>query len=120
MCISTERLKFLDLVNYLAAGTSLDDLYKSYNVTTPKGVFPYEYFTSLRKLKKKKLPSRKRFYSTLTNKTISKKSYNECLEVWKQNKMDNFGQYLKLYNDTDVRGLLECALKMLKIEYLLL
>ena len=117
MCISTKRLKFLDLVNYLAAGTSLDDLYKSYNVTTPKGVFPYEYFTSLRKLKKKKLPSRKRFYSTLTNKTISKKSYNECLEVWKKNKMDNFGQYLKLYNDTDVRGLLECALKMLKIEY---
>ena len=84
MCISTKRLKFLDLLNYVAAGTKLDDLYKSYNIKTQKGFFPYDYFTSLRKLKKKKLPSRKRFYSTLTNKTIGKKSYKECLEVWRK------------------------------------
>ena len=41
MAISTKHLKILDICNYLAAGTSLSDFYKSYNVKTLKGHFPY-------------------------------------------------------------------------------
>ena len=40
MAISTPKLKFLDIGNYLAAGTKLIDFYKSFNVSTPKGIFP--------------------------------------------------------------------------------
>ena len=116
MCLSTKRLKFLDLTNYLAPGTSLSALYKSYNVKTPKGHFPYEYFNSLDKLKDTKLPPRKEFFSTLTNKTIDKKIYNECLEIWNSKSMKTFADYLEFYNNADVHGLVEVVEKMLKIE----
>lgn len=116
MCISTKRLKYLDLTNYLAPGTSLESLYKSYSVKTPKGLFPYQWFDSLQKLKKKKLPSRKKFHNVLTNSTISRKMYNQCKEVWNQHKMKNFGEYLMLYNNSDVTGLVEAVEKMIQIE----
>ena len=50
MCISSSRFKFLDITNYLAAGTSLQKFYKAYDVSTPKESFPYEWFESLEKL----------------------------------------------------------------------
>ena len=56
MC--SEKLKFLDITNYLAAGTSLKDFYKSYSVSTPKGCFPYQWFDSLGKLGEPFLPQR--------------------------------------------------------------
>ena len=51
-------MKFLDITNYLAAGTSLKDFYKSYSVSTPKGCFPYQWFDSLNKLDEPSLPQR--------------------------------------------------------------
>ena len=39
MALGTTRLKYLDLTNYLAAGTSLSSFYKAYNVSDPKGFF---------------------------------------------------------------------------------
>ena len=116
MCISTKRLKYLDLSNYLAAGTSLDSLYKSYNVGTAKGTFPYQWFDSLDKLNVTVLPRRKKFHSILDNSTIDKKKYNECRKVWKQYKMKNFGDYLRFYNNSDVVGLVEAIEKMIVIE----
>ena len=58
MAISSEKMKFLDITNYLAAGTSLKDFYKSYSVSTPKGCFPYQWFDSLAKLDEPSLPRR--------------------------------------------------------------
>ena len=48
--------KYLDICNYLAAGTTLSAFYKAYNVTDPKGFFPYEWFDSLEKLDYQQLP----------------------------------------------------------------
>ena len=70
MTIASPKLKFLDLINYLAAGTSLEKLYSSYGVSTPKGTFPYQWFDSLEKLNATSLPPREDFFSVLTNKTI--------------------------------------------------
>ena len=61
MTITTDKLKFLDITNYLAAGTSLEKFYKSYSVSTPKGFFPYAWFDSLEKLDAIQLPSREEF-----------------------------------------------------------
>ena len=66
MTLSTARLKFLDVINYLAAGTSLlNAFYKGVKVETMKQVFPYEWFDSLAKLKASGPPSREEIYSTL-------------------------------------------------------
>ena len=67
MTLRSKSLQYLDLTNYLAAGTSLSAFYKAYNVTDPKGFFCYEWFDSLEKLDYEELPPRKEFYSTLTN-----------------------------------------------------
>ena len=73
MCISTKRLKFLDITNFLAGGTSLDSLYKSYNVKTLKGIFPYEWFNSLDKIQETKLPRREEFLVLLRIKQLIKR-----------------------------------------------
>ena len=56
MAIASDRLKYLDLMNYLAAGTSLEKLYKAFDVSCPKGVFCYKWFSSLDKLDFEGLP----------------------------------------------------------------
>ena len=50
MTLHSKSLLYLDLTNYLAAGTSLSAFYKAYNVTDPKGFFCYKWFDSLEKL----------------------------------------------------------------------
>ena len=39
MVIASPKLEFLDIVNYVTAGTSLEKLYSSYSVSVPKGTF---------------------------------------------------------------------------------
>ena len=63
MNISSDKLNFLDITNYLAAGTSLEKFYASYNVSTPKGKFPYSWFDSLDKLSATSLPDIEDFHS---------------------------------------------------------
>ena len=116
MALGTKRLKYLDLTNYLAANTSLSAFYKAYNVTNPKGFFAYEWFDSLEKLNYPSLPAREQFYSTLTKSAISEEEYNECLRVWNEKNMKQFGDYVKYYNDLDVSGLVEGIEKMMKVK----
>ena len=56
MSLGTPKLKFLDITNYLAARTSLDKFYRAFEVSTPKGCFPYEWFDSIDKFNFKGLP----------------------------------------------------------------
>ena len=67
-----------------------------------KGFFPYDYMDNIKKLKDKKPPSQKAFYSKLTGKGINNYNYNHVLNVWKTWKMKTFKEYLELYNVTDV------------------
>ena len=50
LAISTQQLKFLDISNYLAAGSSYSQFLKAYGCEIPKGIFPYEWFDSFDKL----------------------------------------------------------------------
>ena len=65
VCIATENLKFLDIISYLAAGTSLDGFLKAYNASVRKSFFPYEYFSSLELLESRHFPTYEAFYSSL-------------------------------------------------------
>ena len=67
-----------------------------------KGFFPYDYMDNIEKLKDKKPPPQKAFYSKLTGKGINNNNYNHVLNVWRTWKMKTFKDYLKLYNETDV------------------
>ena len=42
LSISIPQLKFLDISNYLAAGSSYSQFLKAYGCDIPKGIFPYE------------------------------------------------------------------------------
>ena len=41
MCLSTDQLKFLDMINYIAPGFSYDKYLKAYGCELTKGHFPY-------------------------------------------------------------------------------
>ena len=56
LCFSTTKLRFVDVVNYLAPGFSYDKYLKAYGCTVQKGHFPYQYIDDLRKLEECSLP----------------------------------------------------------------
>ena len=58
--------------------------YKSYNIETEKGFFPYEWFDSFEKLKHTSLPPQEEWYSTLKNETIKPEDYAKMLKVWEE------------------------------------
>ena len=144
MVIGTLKLEFLDITNYLAAGTSLSNFYASFNVETPKGIFPYEWFNSLERLYETSLPQRSEdmrqaledlkedpeneeikerverlskndpYYSTLKDRTVSNEDVALAKEVWEERGMSTFSDYIKYYNNVDVTGCVEAIQKMLK------
>ena len=79
VCITTENLKFLDVVSYLAAGTSLDGFLKAYDASVQKSFFPYEYFSSLEILDSRQFPSYESFYSSLKQSNTLEPQKNSTL-----------------------------------------
>ena len=121
MVIASPKLKFLDVINYVAAGTSLEKLYNSYSVSIPKGTFPYQWFDSLEKLNATSLPLKEEFFSVLTNKAITDETYQSCINTWNnmptsRSDVRNFVDYTRYYNHRDVLGLAEAIHKMVHIE----
>ena len=120
MVIASPKLKCLD-INYLAAGTSLENLYSSYGVSSPKGTFPYHWCYNLDKLKATSLPPKEAFFSALTNKSITAETYQSCIDVWnimqtRRSDVKPFGDYTRYYNDRDILGLVETVQKMICVE----
>ena len=73
-----------------------------FNLLTSKGVYPYEYMDSLKKLKETKLPPKESFYSRLNDGGISDEDYTHAQKVWRTFKMEYFKDYHELYNKVDV------------------
>jgi len=57
--ITSDHLKFLDVSQFLAAGTSLDKWLKAYKCEVQKAIFPYEWLDNYNKLNDVKLPEYK-------------------------------------------------------------
>ena len=107
MCFSTKKLKFLDIINYLAPGFSYDKYLKAYGCELQKGHFPYEYMDDVRKLDDCALPLQEAFYSRLKNEGISDEDYARCHAVWGDNRMKTMRDFLVWYNNRDVVPFLE-------------
>ena len=111
MCFSTNKLKFLDMVNFLAPGYSYDKYLTAYGCMQQKGHFPYEYMDGIGKLEDRALPPQAAFYSRLKNEGISDEDYARCQAVWHDNKMETLRDYLIFYNNLDVTPFLEAISK---------
>ena len=102
MCFSTKKLKFLDIINFIAPGYSYDKYLKAYGCELQKGHFPYEYMDGIGKLEDSALPRQEAFYSRLKNEGISDEDYARCQAVWRDNGMKTMHDFLVWYNNRDV------------------
>ncbi|XP_051153676.1 uncharacterized protein LOC127276959 [Leptopilina boulardi] len=104
MASSLEKLaSYLDeykIVNAVFASTVTDP--DKIKLLTRKGVFPYEYFDSKRKLDETELPPKEKFYSTLYDAGISDEDYEHAQKVWSEFDCQNLYDYVHLYMKTDV------------------
>ena len=107
MCLSTDKLKFIDMVNYLAPGYSYDKYLKAYGCELEKGKFPYEYMDYLLKVDYRVLPPQEAFYSRLKNEGISDEDYALCQVAWCDNGMKTMRDFLVWYNNRDVTPFLQ-------------
>ena len=107
MCLYTDKLKFVDICNYLAPGYSYDKYLKAYGCNLQKGHFPYD----VRKLDDCVLPPQAAFYSRLNNEGISDADYARCQAVWHDNGMITLRDFLVWYNNRDVTPFLDAIAK---------
>ena len=108
MAIITEKLRFLDILNFLAPGLSYSKYLSAFKVTEEKGFFPYEYLTNLQQLSETQLPPHAAFFSKLSNTNISMEEYEGCKRVWVEYSMTTLADYLRHYNNKDVKPFI-CA-----------
>lgn len=101
------NIQFLDICNYLGAGTSYSKYLKAYNPEGEmKSFFPYEWFTCLEKLNETSLPPHEAFHSTLKGSNISNEEYESCQKIWIEKEMKTMKDYLVHYQMLDVRPFL--------------
>ena len=106
-CVDTDKFRFLDICNYIAPGFTYGKYLKAYGCQEAKGFFPYEWFDSLEKLNYKSLPPKSAFDSKLKDTKMSDTDYAYCRSVWTELSMSSFRDFLRWYNNLDVRPFLE-------------
>ena len=128
-CISTQKFKFIDANNFVAPGTSYDKFLKSYHCSQMKTYFPYEWFDDEAKLTHTSLPPYDAFYSKLKGHNTLEAEYNaykgdgpipmtghekyiQLHEIWRENNMTTFRDWVIYYNNLDVEPFVEALEKM--------
>ena len=121
MCLSTNKFKFLYIVQYIAPGSSYSKFLKAYQVSEAKSYFPYEWFTHVDKLKCDSLPPYESFYSSIKDLNVleeemiewergerdkpkpatGESKYRELLQIWMEKGMSTFADFLVYYNNLD-------------------
>ena len=113
MFLLTDRLRFLDIINYLGPGTSYDRWVKAYDCKATKSWLPYEWFNSAEKLDYPGLPDYLHWYSKLKNEyTLKLSEWKACKKLFKEKGMKTFKDWLEYYNNLDVAPGLEALQKM--------
>ena len=69
---------------------------------TRKGVYPYDYVSSLEKLSETQLPTKEKFYSRLNDEDISEEDYQHAQNVWNTFGCQTMRDYHDLYLKSDV------------------
>ena len=105
--ITTEKLIFLDVTKFIAPGFTYSKYLKAFGIEETKGHFCYDYITDLEKLEETSLPQKEAFFNKLKNESISDEDYAQCQRVWQEEGMKTIGDFLRWYNDKDVKPFLE-------------
>ena len=79
-----------------------EEIKNNSSLLTRKGVYPYDYVTSINKLKGTKLSSKDEFYSKLYDEEISDEDYQHAIKVWNTFNCQTLQEYHDLYLTTDV------------------
>ena len=112
-----QLLRFIDSFKFMAS--SLDKLVSNLdresftntkkffkgqqlNLLLRKGVYPYDYMDSVKRLSETQLPPKEAFYSRLSGGGISDEDYEHAQQVWKEVGMKTLRNYHDLYNKSDV------------------
>ena len=72
------------------------------SLLTRKGVFPYDYVSSLNKLSETQLPPKEEFYSKLNDEDITDEDYQHAINVWNTFGCKTLRDYHNLYLKSDV------------------
>ena len=110
------EIRFLDSFKFLqtslanlVSNLSLDDFHNTKHVfkkntllLTRKGVYPYDYVSSIDKLFETQLPSKEEFYSKLNDEDISDEDYQHAIKVWNTFGCKTIKDYHDLYLKSDV------------------
>ena len=115
--ILSKKFRFLDISNYLSPGISYAQYLKAFNIEENKFFFPYEYLTSISKLKEETLPPHSAFYSSLKKTNISDEEYKLCQSVWEKYNMKTLKDFLIYYNCLDVAPGLKAMEKHMDLLY---
>ena len=107
LALRTVALKFVDISNFVAAGTSYGAFVKAYQCQGDKRFFPYEHVRLLSWLEEPRLPPREAFHSCLRKNKFSKEDYAICQTAWAKKGMRTLRDFLVLYNNLDVVPFLE-------------
>ncbi|XP_073231598.1 uncharacterized protein [Porites lutea] len=75
---------------------------KNVDLLTRKGVYPYDYVSSLEKLSETQLPAKEEFYSKLNDEDITEDDYQHAINVWNTFKCKSLRDYHDLYLKSDV------------------
>ena len=75
---------------------------KNVDLVTKKGVYPYDYVSSLKKLSETQLPLKEEFYSKLNDENITDEDYQRAIKVWNTFNCKTIRDYHDLYLKTDV------------------
>ena len=75
---------------------------KDVKLLTRKGVYPYDYVSSLEKLSETQLPPKEEFYSKLNDEDISDDDYQHAINVWNTFKCKSIRDYHDLYLKSNV------------------
>lgn len=79
-----------------------------------KGFFPYEYCSSLKKMRESQFPPIEEFFSNLKNAGISQEDYEHAEEVYNLFECSSMLEYCELYCTTDTALLAELVMRFRK------
>ena len=116
ICSINFEIRFLDSYKFLqtslsnlVSNLSKEDFHntnhvfkKNVDLLTRKGVYPYDYISSLDKLLETSLPPKEAFYSQLYDEDISDEDYQHAILVWNTFNCKTIRDYHNLYLKTDV------------------
>lgn len=103
MCLKTQKLRFLDIRNFLNPDAKYSDYLAAMEVEDQKFHWIHDEFTSLDVLRRTTFPPHEQFYSHLTETNITETEYERCKKVWDNNEMQTLRDLLVFYNNEDTR-----------------